>query len=45
MGQAMGSNGVRSAVPCETSLTQASVRGPRPGWGDVGPGVLSASYH
>lgn len=28
MGQAMGSNGAHSAVPCETSLTQASLWGP-----------------
>lgn len=45
MGQAMGSSGVHSVVPCETSLMQVSVLGPCFGWGDVGPGVLFASCH
>lgn len=44
-GQAMGSNGAHSAVPCETSLMQVSPLGPCPGWGDTGPGVLFASCH
>lgn len=38
MGQAMGSNGERSAVPCETSLMQASLPGPLPRLGSRGTG-------
>lgn len=38
MGQAMGSNGVHSAVPCETSQMQASLPGPLPWLGSRGTG-------
>lgn len=38
MGQAMGSSGVHSAVPCETSQMQASLLGPLPWLGSCGTG-------